>query len=31
MWMSDEVIFFTFIVIVIGAVIWDMIRNGDWK
>jgi hypothetical protein len=31
MWTYNDFIFITFIVVVIGAVLWDMKRNGDWK
>jgi len=32
MWMSDDfIIFITLIVTVIGVVLWDMKKNGDWK
>jgi hypothetical protein len=29
MWTYNDYIFITFIVVVIGAVLWDMKRNGD--
>jgi hypothetical protein len=31
MWMSDDFIFITFLVVAVGAVLWDMKRNGEWK
>jgi hypothetical protein len=31
MWTYNDFIFVTVIVVVIGLVIWDMIRNGEWK
>jgi hypothetical protein len=31
MWTYNDYIFITFIVVVIGAVLWDMKRNGDWE
>jgi hypothetical protein len=31
MWTFDDYIFITIIVTVIGVVLWDMKRNGDWK
>jgi len=31
MWMSDDIIFIIIMVTVIGAVIWDMKKNGEWK
>jgi len=29
MWMSDEFIFITFMVVVIGIVLWDIKKNGE--
>jgi hypothetical protein len=29
MWTYNDIIFITFMVVVIGAVLWDMKRNGD--
>jgi hypothetical protein len=29
MWTYNDIIFITFIVVVIGAVLWDMKRNGE--
>jgi len=31
MWMSDDIIFIIIMVTVIGVVIWDMKKNGEWK
>jgi len=31
MWTYNDIIFITFMVVVIGVVLWDMKRNGDWK
>jgi len=28
---KEFIIFVTIVVTVIGVVIWDMIRNGEWK
>ena len=29
MWTYNDIIFITFMVVVIGAVLWDMKRNGE--
>jgi len=31
MWTYNDIIFITVIVTVVGIVLWDMKRNGDWK
>jgi len=31
MWTYNDIIFITVIVTVVGIVLWDMKKNGDWK